>query len=65
MRDMGCNAVEGKPSMGLSTMEESTKQRLERQKKWNQEKIDDIDEALALLEKYPDMEKLTDLLRRI
>lgn len=54
-----------KETFSLSYGHEPTKKKLERQKKHLQEKIDDINEALALLEKYPDMEKLTDLLRRI
>lgn len=51
--------------LALSTVQESTKQRLERTKKALLSHVSDIDEALSLLEKYPDMEKLTDLLRRI
>lgn len=54
-----------KAEMSLATLEESTKDRLERQKKHLLLRVADIDEALMLLNKYPDMEKLTDLLRRI
>ena len=59
--DLGLKAA----TLAESPMQESTKQRLEREKHYLQERIDDINEALALLEKYPDMERLTDLLRRI
>ena len=49
----------------LTCREENTRQRLERFKQDLQKRMDDINQALALLEKYPDMELLTDLLRRI
>lgn len=58
--------IQEKESLGtLSSCEEPTKDRLERLRKHLQGRISDIDEALALLAKYPDMEKLTDLLRKI
>lgn len=48
-----------------SPMQESNRERLERQKAFMVSQIADIDEALGLLEKYPEIEKLQDLLRRI
>ena len=51
--------------VAVSSCEESQRQRLERQKKHLIDRVADIDRALALLEKYPDIEELTDLLRRI
>lgn len=54
-----------KNEVALSPNAETTVQRLERTKKQFLAVVTDIDEALALLKKYPDIEKLTDLLRRI
>lgn len=49
----------------LSPDQESTKDRLQNLKKHLMDRVADIDQALTLLEKYPDIELLTDLLRRI
>lgn len=56
-----------KVEMGLacSPIQESQRQRLERERKYLSARIVDIDRALTLLEKNPEMEELTDLLRRI
>lgn len=56
---------EAKSTMGLACIEETQRLRLERSKKHYQSQIADIDRALALLEKYPEIEELQDLLRRV
>lgn len=49
----------------LSCVEESQRQRLTRLKQNLEERIKDINLALQLLDKNPEIEQLTDLLRRI
>ncbi len=49
----------------ISPNEESQRSRLERNKKHHQDRIADIDRALALMDKNPDMEELHDILRRV
>lgn len=49
----------------LSCNEESQRQRLTRLKQNLEERIKDINLALQLLDKNPEIEQLTDLLRRI
>lgn len=51
--------------LACSPVQESQRQRLERERKYLAARIVDIDRALTLLEKNPEMEELTDLLRRI
>lgn len=51
--------------LACSPIQESQRQRLEREKKYLTSRIIDIDRALLLLEKHPEMEELTDLLRRL
>lgn len=51
--------------IGLATMQESNRQRLEREKAHLLNRVSDIDRALALFDQHPEMEELTDLLRRI
>lgn len=46
-------------------VEETQRRRLERSKKHFQDRIADIDRALALLDKNPDIEELQDILRRV
>jgi len=50
--------------MPRSPKQESTRDRLERTKKALLSHLEDINRALSLLEKYPEMEELTDLLKR-
>lgn len=52
-------------SLACSPVQESQRQRLEREKKYLTSRIIDIDRALDLLAKHPEMEELTDLLRRL
>jgi hypothetical protein len=49
----------------LSPVQESTRMRLERTKQHLEDRIKDIDRAVELLGKNPEMEELQDLLRRI
>lgn len=49
----------------LSCVQESQRQRLTRLKQNLESRIQDIDLALSLLDKNPEIEQLTDLLRRI
>jgi hypothetical protein len=65
MSEMNDYPTEAKCVSPLLSYDESTKERLEKQKRFFVDKIKDIDEALGLLNKYPDIEKLTDLLRKI
>ena len=58
------NQMEVKCESSLSSMQETARQRLERRKKDLLSHLEDVNEAIGLLEKYPDMERLTDLLRR-
>ncbi len=51
--------------LASSPIQETQRQGLERTKKMFLDKIIDIDRALFLLEKYPEMEELQDLLLRI
>lgn len=51
--------------LAYSPVQESQRQRLERERKFLSTRIVDIDRALDLLEKHPEMEELTDLLRRL
>lgn len=62
--DYDLDTVKG-VGMGLVSCEESQRQKLERSKKHYLSRIQDIDRALALLKKYPEIEELQDLLRRI
>ena len=57
--------VQDVPSMSLSPVQETTRIRLERMKKDLESRIQDINLAIHLLEKNPEIEQLTDLLRRI
>lgn len=56
---------ESKGTLACSPVQESQRQRLEREKKHLTARITDIDRALDLLAKHPEMEELTDLLRRL
>lgn len=49
----------------LSPVQESQRERLTRTKQNLIDMIKDIDRALELLEKYPEIEELQDLLRRV
>ena len=52
-------------TIGTSLVQESTRDRIVRQKNSLLDRIKDIDRALKLLEKNPELEELQDLLRRI
>ena len=54
-----------KAANALSPCEESQRKRLERSRSMYQRCIEDIDRALALMNKNPDIEELHDLLRRL
>lgn len=54
-----------KESVALSTTHESTRDRLVRTKKAIEEHLADINAALDLLDRFPDMEKFQDIMRRI
>lgn len=62
MYDHGLRA---EPNMAVATLQESNRQRLEREKKYLTERIADIDRALAIFTAHPEMEEITDLLRRL
>lgn len=47
------------------SVQETTRQRLERMKKHLQGNVADIDRTLELLNLHPELEELTDLLRRV
>jgi len=48
-----------------SPIQENVKDRLVRNLKGAESVVEDIKRAITLLEKYPDMEELTNLLRRV
>ena len=51
--------------LACSPVQESQRQRLEREKKFMLIRVAEIDRALELLALHPEMEELTDLLRRL
>lgn len=53
------------PQAPLSPLQENQRHRLERIKMELMSRVQDIDRAIALLDKNPEIEELTDLLRRI
>ncbi len=63
VRDYPINKLS--PEVPTACDEETQRQRLGRLKKSLQDRIKDIDRALELLDKNPDMEELHDLLRRV
>lgn len=51
--------------MALSSVQESKREQLEREKKHLASRIEDIDKVLAMFDKYPETEELVNLLRRV
>ena len=51
--------------LACSPVQESQRQRLEHEKKYLTDRIAVIDRALAIFTQYPEMEEITDLLRRL
>lgn len=52
-------------AVALSPMQESTRDRLLRVKKGLEEHLADVTQALDLLDRFPDMEKFQDIMRRV
>lgn len=54
-----------KNAVAVNCVQESTRQRLERQKKALESSLEDVNKALELLNKNPELEEFHEALRRV